>query len=111
MVTGHWSDKFIVIFKEKTCKCMHWVITCMLCSHAVSIISDNIGHGVNNVHDLEVWVHPCYWLGTWSEMHKHKTELINGRVMWPKSSCPTKLITPKLLGFVYYNTSMVHIQS
>lgn len=94
-VTTHWGDQFIVNLDEKTCTCRHWEITGMLCSHAISAIWDKIKHGAKNVPELEHWVHPCYWLVTWAEVYKHKIEPINGRLMWPKSQCPTKLLPPK----------------
>ena len=94
-VTTHWGDQFIVNLDEKTCTCRHWEITGMLCSHAISAIWDKIKHGAENVPELEHWVHPCYWLVTWAEVYKHKIEPINGRLMWPKSQCPTKFLPPK----------------
>ncbi|XP_023729898.2 uncharacterized protein LOC111877612 [Lactuca sativa] len=80
---------------QSTDTCRHWEITCILCSHAISAIWDKIQHGAKNVPELEHWVHPCYWLITWAEVYKHKIEPINGRLMWPKSQCPTKLLPPK----------------
>nr|KAJ0224086.1 hypothetical protein LSAT_V11C200094070 [Lactuca sativa] len=82
-VITHWGDQFIVSLDEKTCKCRHWEITSMLCSHAISAIWDKIKLGTKNVPELEQWVHPCYWLVTWAEVYKHKIEPINGRLMWP----------------------------
>nr|KAJ0194847.1 hypothetical protein LSAT_V11C700371460 [Lactuca sativa] len=79
------GDQFIVNLDEKTCTCRHWEITGMLCSHAISALWDKIKHGTKNVPELEHW----------AEMYKHKIEPINGRLMWPKSPCPTKLLTPK----------------
>ncbi|XP_023757288.1 uncharacterized protein LOC111905781 [Lactuca sativa] len=94
-VITHWGDQFIVNLDEKTCTCRHWEITGMLCSHSISAIWDKIKHGAKNVPELEHWVHPCYWLVTWAEVYKHKIEPINGRLMWPKSQCLTKLLPPK----------------
>ncbi|XP_052622270.1 uncharacterized protein LOC111919771 [Lactuca sativa] len=48
-----------------------------------------------NVGIPETWVHPTYWLKTWQEMYAFKIEPINGRMMWAKSPCPTKLLPPK----------------
>nr|KAJ0188156.1 hypothetical protein LSAT_V11C900465630 [Lactuca sativa] len=94
-VATHWSDQFIVNLDEKTCRCRHWEITSMLCSHAISAIGDTIKHGAKNVPKLDQWVHSCYWLVTWAVVYKHKIKPINGRLIWPKSPCPTKLLPPK----------------
>jgi len=35
-----------------------------------------------------------YWLETWKKMYAFKLSPINGRLMWPKSKCPTRLLPP-----------------
>lgn len=94
-VTTPRKDQYVVNLKKKTCTCRYWELTGMPCNHAVSAIWDNVEHGGRNVPALEQWVHPIYWLDTWKEMYQYKVDPINGRSMWPKSKCPTKLLPPK----------------
>ncbi|KAJ0547873.1 putative transcription factor interactor and regulator CCHC(Zn) family [Helianthus annuus] len=42
----------------------------------------------------ERWVDECYWLSTWKKVYSYKIGPINGRSMWPRARCSTKLLEP-----------------
>nr|KAJ0190757.1 hypothetical protein LSAT_V11C800394080 [Lactuca sativa] len=69
-------------------------VTGIPCKHTIAAIWDMRRYN-ENVGIPETWVHPTYWLKTWQEMYAFKIEPINGRMMWAKSPCPTKLLPPK----------------
>ena len=47
-----------------------------------------------DVTNIYRWVNKVYWLDTWKEAYPYKVQPIKGRIMWPKSLCPTKLTPP-----------------
>nr|KAJ0208878.1 hypothetical protein LSAT_V11C400214130 [Lactuca sativa] len=51
-------------------------------------------HVVDDVADIYRWVNKVYWLDTWKNAYSYKVEPIKGRIMWPKSLCPTTFIPP-----------------
>nr|KAJ0215940.1 hypothetical protein LSAT_V11C300136200 [Lactuca sativa] len=92
-VTGG-VDQCVVDITQRTCSCNKWEVTGIPCKHTIATIWD-MRRNNENVGIPETWVHPTYWLKTWEEMYSFKIEPINGRMMWAKSTCPTKLLPPK----------------
>ncbi|CAI9287725.1 unnamed protein product [Lactuca saligna] len=96
----HWSrshfsaTKTLQKIKERTVKCR-----AVFCGNGkYQVTSEDIWDmrlNNENVGIPETWVHPTYFLKTWKEMYVFKVEPINGRFLWEKSTCPTKLIPPK----------------
>ncbi|KAL4555306.1 hypothetical protein LXL04_037922 [Taraxacum kok-saghyz] len=93
-VSGHGLEQFVVDMKQQTCSCYRWELTGMPCKHTIAAIWD-MRRNNEAVGIPETWVHPTYWLKTWKEMYAFKVAPINGRLMWEKSVCPTKLLPPK----------------
>lgn len=93
-VTGQAVDQFVVDMGQQSCTCNKWEITGIPCKHTIAAIWEM---RLNNeeVGIPETWVHPTYWLKTWKEMYSFKVAPINGRSMWEKSPCPTKILPPK----------------
>nr|KAJ0203227.1 hypothetical protein LSAT_V11C500287190 [Lactuca sativa] len=80
--------------EQNTCSCNRWELTGIPCKYSIAAIR-NMRLNNENVGIPETWVHPTYWLKTWKEMYVFRVEPINGRFLWEKSTCPTKLIPPK----------------
>ncbi|KAL4573287.1 hypothetical protein LXL04_020087 [Taraxacum kok-saghyz] len=93
-VTGQWMDQYVVNLKDRTCTCSNWDITGIPCKHAIAAMYDKMQNG-SDCGDPEDWVHKCYWLSTWNAMYQYTIDPINGKNMWPRSSCPTTLLPPK----------------
>ena len=93
-VTGQWMDQYVVNLKDRSCTCRNWDITGIPCKHAIAAMYDKMQNG-SDCGDPEDWVHKCYWLSTWNAMYQYTIDPINGKNMWPRSSCPTTLLPPK----------------
>ncbi|CAI9269138.1 unnamed protein product [Lactuca saligna] len=93
-VTSEGTNQYVVNMDQQTCSCNRWELTGIPCKHSIAAIWD-MRLNNENVGIPETWVHPTYWLKTWKEMYVFKVEPINGRLLWEKSTCPTKLIPPK----------------
>lgn len=93
-VTSEGTNQYVVNMDQQTCSCNRWELTGIPCKHSIAAIWD-MRLNNENVGIPETWVHPTYWLKTWKEMYVFKVEPINGRFLWEKSTCPTKLIPPK----------------
>ncbi|KAK1425169.1 hypothetical protein QVD17_20515 [Tagetes erecta] len=93
-VTCYNGEQYVVDVVQKTCSCRRWELVGIPCKHAVATIWDMSLNG-EGAEIPEKLVDPCYWLSTWKEVYSHKIGPISGRIMWPKSCCPTKLIEPK----------------
>ncbi|KAJ0428678.1 putative transcription factor interactor and regulator CCHC(Zn) family [Helianthus annuus] len=65
----------------------------MPCTHAVATNWDMAANGLK-VDIPERWVDECYWLSTWKKVYSYKIGPINGRSMWPRAHCSTKLLEP-----------------
>ncbi|KAL7609105.1 hypothetical protein Lser_V15G13262 [Lactuca serriola] len=94
VIGGEGVDQCVVDITQRTCSCNKWEVTGIPCKHTITAIWD-MRRNNENVGIPETWVHPTYWLKTWQEMYSFKIEPINGRMMWAKSTCPTKLLPPK----------------
>lgn len=79
--------------EKKDCSCRKWELTGIPCKHAVATVWHMaLTSGV--IIQPEDLAHESYRLDTWKEVYSFKVEPINGRVMWPKSDCPTTLTAP-----------------
>ncbi|KAJ9568363.1 hypothetical protein OSB04_004329 [Centaurea solstitialis] len=92
-VNGPWLDNVVVDMSEKVCSCRRWELIGIPCKHAVATIWTINSNGAE-VGMPEFWVDEVYWLDTWKKMYSFHLEPINGPKMWPKSTCPTKLLPP-----------------
>lgn len=92
-VTGPWQDQHVVDVKNQTCTCRKWELVGIPCKHAIATLNEMTANS-EDVGDIYRWVHKVYWLDTWKKVYSYKVEPIKGRIMWPKSLCPTKLIPP-----------------
>ncbi|XP_052626741.1 uncharacterized protein LOC128133382 [Lactuca sativa] len=93
-VTSEGTNQCVANMDQQTCSCNRWELTGIPCKHSIATIWD-MRLNNENVGIPETWVHPTYWLKTWKEMYVFKVETINGRFLWEKSTCPTKLVPPK----------------
>jgi hypothetical protein len=93
-VTGSNGDQCVVDVIQKVCSCRRWELLSIPCKHAVAANWDMSMNGLE-VDIPEMWVDSCFWLETWKEVYSHKIGPINGRNMWPKTDCPTRLKEPK----------------
>ncbi|KAJ9543460.1 hypothetical protein OSB04_023167 [Centaurea solstitialis] len=71
-----------------------WELTGIPCKHAVAAIWFSAANG-GTVALPENWVHPHYHLQTWKMMYQFKINPTNGRLLWPKSDYPIKIMPPK----------------
>nr|KAJ0200033.1 hypothetical protein LSAT_V11C600329930 [Lactuca sativa] len=81
-------DQCVVDIAQHTCSCNMWE------KHTIAAIWD-MRRNNENVGIPKTWVHSTYCLKTWQDMYAFNIEPINGRMMWEKIPCPTKLIPPK----------------
>ncbi|KAJ0781446.1 putative transcription factor interactor and regulator CCHC(Zn) family [Helianthus annuus] len=88
-----YGEQFVVDVIERTCTCRKWEIRGMPCTHAVATNWDMAANGLK-VDIPERWVDECYWLSTWKKVYSYKIGPINGRSMWPRAHCSTKLLEP-----------------
>nr|KAJ0218808.1 hypothetical protein LSAT_V11C300133950 [Lactuca sativa] len=102
---GEGVDQCVFDITQHTCSCNKWEVNGIPCKHTNAAIWD-MRRNSENVGVPETWVHPTYWLKTWQEMYAFKIEPINGSMMCAKSTCPTKLLPPKLMGFMHKNNPM-----
>ena len=79
---------------DKVCSCRRWELTGIPCKHAIAAIWFSAANG-GVVALPENWVHPFYHLKTWKMMYQFKIKPTNGRLLWPKSDCPIKMLPPK----------------
>ncbi|GJT56504.1 receptor-like cytoplasmic kinase 176 [Tanacetum coccineum] len=93
-VKGPYQDQCVVNLNQNTCSCRKWEISGIPCKHAIAAIHDMADNGMD-VGTPEDWVHESYKLQTWMNVYAHKINPINGRDMWSKFECPTKLLPPK----------------
>nr|KAJ0217201.1 hypothetical protein LSAT_V11C300120200 [Lactuca sativa] len=92
-VTGAWQDQHVVDVRNNTCTCRKWELIGIPCKHAIATLYEMTKNS-EDVGDIYRWVNKVYWLDTWKNAYSYKVEPIKGRIMWPKSLCPTKLIPP-----------------
>ena len=92
-VTGLGMEQCMVDMAQQSCSCNKWELTGMPCKHTIAAIW-NMRLNNETIGVPETWVHPTYWSKTWKEMYAFKLEPINGRSMWEKNPCPTKLLPP-----------------
>ncbi|KAJ9535201.1 hypothetical protein OSB04_un001717 [Centaurea solstitialis] len=93
-VNGAWGDQCCVNLEAKFCACRRWELTGIPCKHAVAAIWFSAANG-GTVALPENWVHPHYHLQTWKMMYQFKINPTNGRLLWPKSDYPIKIMPPK----------------
>ncbi|CAI9302964.1 unnamed protein product [Lactuca saligna] len=92
-VTRAWQDQHVVDVRNNTCTCRKWELIGIPCKHAIATLYE-ITKNSEDVGDIYRWVKKVYWLDTWKNAYSYKVEPIKGRIMWPKSLCPTTLIPP-----------------
>nr|KAJ0227649.1 hypothetical protein LSAT_V11C100003630 [Lactuca sativa] len=92
-VTGAWKDQHVVDVRNNTCTCRKWELIGIPCKHAIATLYEMTKNS-EDVGDIYRWVNKVYWLDTWKNAYSYKVEPIKGRIMWPKSLCPTTLIPP-----------------
>lgn len=92
-VTGAWQDQHVVDVRNNTCTCRKWELIGIPCKHAIATLYEMTKNS-EDVGDIYRWVNKVYWLDTWKNAYSYKVEPIKGRIMWPKSLCPTTLIPP-----------------
>ncbi|KAJ9548062.1 hypothetical protein OSB04_020605 [Centaurea solstitialis] len=93
-IKGAWGEQCCVNLVNKFCSCRKWELTGIPCKHAIAAIWFSAANG-GAVALPENWVHPFYHLDTWKKMYQFKIKPTNGRLLWPKSSCPFKMLPPK----------------
>nr|KAJ0201766.1 hypothetical protein LSAT_V11C600334450 [Lactuca sativa] len=92
-VTGAWQDQHVVDVRNNTCTCRKWELIGIPCKHAIATLYEMTKNS-EDVGDIYRWVNKVYWLDTWKNAYSYKVEPIKGRIMWPKSLCPTTLVPP-----------------
>ncbi|CAI9296144.1 unnamed protein product [Lactuca saligna] len=90
-VTRVWQDQHVVDVRNNTCTCRKWELIGIPCKHAIATLYEMTKKS-EDVGDIYRWVNKVYWLDTWKNAYSYKVEPIKGRIMWPKSLCPTTLI-------------------
>ncbi|KAL4582259.1 hypothetical protein LXL04_006803 [Taraxacum kok-saghyz] len=92
-VTGVWQDQHVVDVRNNNCSCRKWELIGIPCKHAIATLNEMTKNS-EDVTNIYRWVNKVYWLDTWKEAYSYKVHPIKGRIMWPKSLCPTKLTPP-----------------
>nr|KAJ0213339.1 hypothetical protein LSAT_V11C400157690 [Lactuca sativa] len=92
-VTRAWQDQHVVDVRNNTCTCRKWELIGIPCKHAIATLYEMTKNS-EDVGDIYRWVNKVYWLDTWKNAYSYNVEPIKGRIMWPKSLCPTTLIPP-----------------
>ncbi|KAL4587707.1 hypothetical protein LXL04_000581 [Taraxacum kok-saghyz] len=93
-VTGVWQDQHVVDVRNNNCSCRKWELIGIPCKHAIATLNEMTKNS-EDVTNIYMWVNKVYWLDTWKEPYSYKVQPIKGRIMWPKSLCPTKLTPPR----------------
>nr|KAJ0185408.1 hypothetical protein LSAT_V11C900484530 [Lactuca sativa] len=92
-VTGACQDQHVVDVRNNTCTCRKWELLGNPCKHFIETLYE-MNKKSEDVSDSYILVNKVYWLDTWKNAYSYKVEPIKGRIIWPKSLCPTTLIPP-----------------
>ncbi|KAL2525338.1 Uncharacterized protein Adt_10392 [Abeliophyllum distichum] len=80
------SGVYVVDLEARTCACRKWDLTGIPCCHAVAVIRDTRN-------DPEDYVDNCYTVESYLQCYNNILLPINGKELWPLSSCHIKAPT------------------
>ncbi|CAI9281906.1 unnamed protein product [Lactuca saligna] len=92
-VCGPRHNQHVVDMTNMSCTCRRWELNGIPCKHAIATIHEMTNNG-DKVGELYTYVNKVYWLQTWHKAYSYTMDPINGRTMWPKSTCPFQITPP-----------------